>query len=298
MRRRHFVLPTVVLTAALAATASAGSATKGCGSPGYAYAGLLAHSHAYGVAAILTATADATVEQGHVAGWVGVGSPNEGPGGTREWMQIGLNRIAGSAPVLYYETATASGIHYFDLKTQVPVGRRFALAVLEMAHRPSVWRVWLNSRPVSPPIWLPRSHGALTPMAMAENWDGGSPACNRYSYRFSRVAVAGAPGGAWTPFREHNAQVLQNAGYRVVPASGEGFVAVTNPAPIPSATPVSPVPPLRPINPAARPRSLARTPAPYPNPKALGRGGRSGGAPDRAGTTRVPVRPGSTARDR
>jgi hypothetical protein len=223
---------------------------------------LLAQRHGSGVAATVTATTDATVQQGHVAGWVGVGSPNEGPGGTREWLQIGLDRIAGNAPKLYYEIATAAGIRYVELKTQVPAGRRFALAVLEMAHRPSVWRIWLDSRPVSSPIWLPASHGALTPMAIAENFDGGTPACNRYAYRFSHVAVAGAPGGSWTPFRERDAHVLQDAGYRVVPAADEGFVAVTNPAPIPPRTPGSPVPPLRPLNPAERPRSLARTPAP------------------------------------
>ena len=65
-----------------------------------------------------------------------------------------------------------------------------------MHDRTDLWRVWVNGRPASRPIWLPASHGTLTPMAMAENLAGTVPSCNRFAYRFQQVALAGTPGGS------------------------------------------------------------------------------------------------------
>jgi hypothetical protein len=172
------------------------------------------------------------VQQGHVAAWVGVGAPGEGPHGSDEWLQVGLNRLAGNASELYYELAQPWGIRYAALETNVPVGRRYRVEVLEMAGRRSVWQVWVNGRPASRPIWLPASHGALTPMAIAENWDGGAAVCNRYAYAFARVAVAGNPGGSWRPLRVHDARVMADPGYRVVPMTRGGFLAVSSTSPI------------------------------------------------------------------
>ena len=61
--------------------------------------------------------------------------------------------------------------------------------------------------------------------------DGGKPTCNRYKYRFRRVALAGSPGGSWTPLRTQQAEVVQDAGYRILPSQTGGFVAVTAPPP-------------------------------------------------------------------
>jgi hypothetical protein len=63
-------------------------------------------------------------------------------------------------------------------------------------------------------------------MAMGESWDGGRPACNRYSYRFERVSVARAPGGSWQAAR--GGDVLQDPGYRVIRRAPASFVASTN----------------------------------------------------------------------
>jgi hypothetical protein len=226
----------IVVAAALAVVAAVtpalAHAAASCGPRGYAYAGLQARRTAFGVSATLTAAAAPLVQSGHVAGWVGVGAPGEGPHDTDEWLQIGLNTIAGQPAKLYYETAQPWGIRYAELASDIPASRRYQVAVLEMAHRPDVWRVWVNGRPASEPIWLPQSHGTLTAMAIAESWDGGLPACNRYEYSFGHVSLAGAPGGSWTRFRRAAATVMQDPGSRVVPAVN-GFVAVTAPAPPP-----------------------------------------------------------------
>src|SRR5262245_60319708 len=97
-------------------TSPALASAKGCGPRGYAYAGLQSPGSAYGVSATLAAVARPLVERGHVAAWVGVGAPGQGPGGADEWLQIGLNMIAGNAAKLYYEVASpATGLRYFEL---------------------------------------------------------------------------------------------------------------------------------------------------------------------------------------
>jgi hypothetical protein len=138
--------------------------------------------------------------------------------------------MAGNTAALYYEVAQRSGIRYVGLASGVPVGRTYDVAVIEVPGKKDIWRVWVDGAPASRPIWLPGSHGTLTPMAMAESWGGGQAACNRYAYRFSSVSLAGRPGGAWTRLRRHAADVLQNPDAHVVPASN-GFLAVTAPAP-------------------------------------------------------------------
>jgi hypothetical protein len=230
VRSRLLLLPVLVSAAVAAASLGADradSAAKACAPHGYAYAGLQAPASAYGVSATLTSVVTPVVQGGHVAAWIGVGAPGEGPNGSDEWLQIGQNMIAGSSSKLYYEIAQPWGIRYVELEQQADPGVPAHVAVLEMAGRRSVWRVWLNGRPVSNPIWLPGSHGHLTPMAMAENWDGGASVCNRYSYSFHGAELASTPGGSWVRFRMRNADVLQDPGFRIVPAATGGFVAAT-----------------------------------------------------------------------
>jgi len=84
----------LLVTAAIAAAALLGGAARAlaCGnSTGYSYAGLSAVERSYGISAIVTPLDAFDVMNGHVAGWVGVGGPGEGPGGTNEWIQIGLS---------------------------------------------------------------------------------------------------------------------------------------------------------------------------------------------------------------
>ena len=192
----------LLVTSAVAAVALGGAATAyACGgSSGYSYAGLAAPSNAFGISAVVTPLDAFDVLHGHVAGWVGVGGPGEGPGGTDEWLQIGLSgfpSLTGSD--IYYEVARPN---HFPVYHQVAAGYQFGQAaritVLEMHNRPNWWRVWLNRSPASPPIYLPASHNRWTPIATAESWDGGTGGtCNTFLYRFRRVKIAHAPGGGW-----------------------------------------------------------------------------------------------------
>jgi hypothetical protein len=98
----------LLATAAVAAAALAGATgALACGNTdGYSYAGLGAPTHAYGISAIITPLPPFDILNGHVAGWVGVGGPGQGPNGTNEWLQVGyagFPSITGSD--IYYEVA-------------------------------------------------------------------------------------------------------------------------------------------------------------------------------------------------
>jgi hypothetical protein len=193
----------LLVTAAVAAVSLGGGAARAyaCGGAGgYSYAGLAAPTNDFGISAIVTPLNAFDILNGHVAGWVGVGGPGEGPGGTDEWLQIGVSGFPGVfGSDVYYEVAQP---HHFPVYHQVAgnlqVGQPARVTVLEMHARPNWWRVWLNRRPASPPIYLPQSHDSFTPIATAESWDGGTGgACNTFLYRFRHVKVAHAPGGGW-----------------------------------------------------------------------------------------------------
>src|SRR3954447_8171146 len=96
--------------AVVAAVLAAAPAALGCGSSGYTYAGLASADRTHGVAAKITALGAPGVQNGHVAGWVGVGGPKQGPNGADEWIQVGLSGFQGSADSsLYYEVTRAGG---------------------------------------------------------------------------------------------------------------------------------------------------------------------------------------------
>jgi hypothetical protein len=186
--------------AAFVAVCGTGAALA-CGSNGYTHSGLGARGVGYGMSAEITAMADYAVARGHVAAYVGVGGPAEGPGGSREWLQVGLSGFPGvTGDDVYYEVAKPYGQPvYHQLAAHVPAGKAVTVAVLELRNRPSRWRVWLDGRPVSRPILLPGSHGRWQPVASAEAWDGGTGGgvCNGFLYDFRQVRVAHAPGGHW-----------------------------------------------------------------------------------------------------
>jgi hypothetical protein len=197
----------LIVTAAVAAAALGGAARAlACGNNnGYSYAGLSSPAPASGISALITPLSAFDVLNGHVAGWVGVGGPGEGPNGTNEWLQIGLSGFPGvDGSDVYYEVAQPNRFPtYHQVDANVPAGQAVKVTVLEMYNRPDWWRVWLNHRPASPPIRLPSSHGRWSPIATAESWDGGTGgACNTFLYRFRHVQVAHAMGGGWHSLRD------------------------------------------------------------------------------------------------
>jgi hypothetical protein len=203
MRQMLKILRPLLVTAAIGAVFLAGSARAlACGTGGYSYAGLGAPSRGFGISAIVTPLSTFDVLNGHVAGWVGVGGPGEGPGGSDEWLQIGLSGYPGvTGSDLYYEVTQPHHYPvYHQVATDLPDGEPVKVTVLEIHNRPDWWRVWLNHKAVSKAIHLPQSHDRWTPIATAESWDGGTGGtCNTFLYRFRQVSVAHVAGGGWHP---------------------------------------------------------------------------------------------------
>lgn len=230
-------MPVLQLLRRLVFAASAGmfvllsqaAAAAACGSAGYTYAGVASAQQDFGISTRITALSSPFVEYGHVAGWIGVGGPRQGPGGTDEWLQVGYSAFPGSfTSNVYFEVARpGSAPQYTEVASAVPVGVTMRMAVLEMAHRHNWWRVWLNGSPVSRPIYLPGSHGAWRPMATAESWGGGQLACNAYRYAFQRVSVAHAAGGGWHPLTASYS--FHSHDYAVIRRTRASFIATANP---------------------------------------------------------------------
>jgi hypothetical protein len=194
---RLLLVTTAVGTVALGGAARA----LACGNNGgYSYAGVGAATPGYGISATITPLNAFDIVNGHVAGWVGVGGPGQGPNGTNEWLQVGYSGFADiTGSDIYYEVALPGRYPtYHQIAANVPVGTVARVTVLELRNRPNWWRVWVNHKPVSPPIRLPGSHDAWNPIATAESWDGGTGgACNTFLYRFRHVSIAHTLGGGW-----------------------------------------------------------------------------------------------------
>jgi hypothetical protein len=176
-----------------------GSGTHG--SVGYAYAGHESVQVGNGVRATITALREPSVTAGHAAGWIGLGGKGAGPNGETMWLQTGVAALPRTPLMLYAEITRAGQDPVFlPLRSNVQVGEKHRLAVLEMNRRPGVWRIWLDGQPVTDPIVLPGSHERWQPMATAESWNGGVATCNGFRFRFEQVGVAQALGGSWRPF--------------------------------------------------------------------------------------------------
>ena len=183
-------------------TASAGRACASAGGEdGYAYAWHQATYRGHGVRATIALTGAPGVESGHVAGWVGVGGPGQGPNGEDAWIQAGIASMPEMEPFLYTEiTRPGREPEFLMIEQGVAPGRSHRLAVLEMSGRLGWWRVWVDGHPVTQPVRLRGSSGRWAPIATAESWNCGEASCNSFAFRFERVSVSYGGGGSWRPF--------------------------------------------------------------------------------------------------
>ena len=215
-RSISLVLTILCLAALLSGGATAGTAkSSACAGQKYSYAGLESATTAHGVSATIAPRRAPRVTDGHVAGWIGLGGAGPAPRHVVQWLQVGFAAITDDrASRIYYEVVKGSKSTLRELDKEVLPGEKHRLAVLEMAGRKSWWRVWVDGKPVSPPIHLAGSHGTWYPQAIAENFNGAYGTCNGYAFEFSELAVARTGGGAWRPFT--SGHVFQDRGYRVV----------------------------------------------------------------------------------
>ncbi len=225
MRRLVQLAAVVAATALVGASGSASGELQSCATT-YSYAGFAATNKAFGVSARVTSLASPDVLDGHVAAWVGVGGPKQGPAGTDEWLQVGLSAFPNSSTsTVYYElTLPNQTPQYSEVRSGVQAGESHRLTVLEMYRRPSWWRVWLDNHAVTQPIFLPGSHKRWSPIATAESWNAGAGVCNAFAYRFGRVVAAEAAGGKWRTFTRGFR--FEDPGYRVVSDSRNTFRAL------------------------------------------------------------------------
>jgi hypothetical protein len=213
LARTFSILALLACVFVVVSPASGGQKTSSaCGAKEFSYAGLQNENTSHGVSASLVSLAAPTVVDGHVGGWIGVT-------GDSEWIQTGFASFAPDSTIkMYYEVSTAgAGPRYVELSADVSPGEKHTFSVLEMSQHDAWWRVWVDGRPVSPPIHLAGSHDRWYPQAMAENWNGGTGACNSYSYRFANIRVAHDNGGVWRPLQQP--YMTQDPGYRVVTTS-------------------------------------------------------------------------------
>jgi len=219
---RPLLVLLAVSAAALAATAVPARATTICGEGTYAYAGYTGDDTvSSGVSATIEQAGPLAVHAGHVAGWIGVSEPNDANG----WIQVGLSAFPGQATSeIYYEvTKPGHDTVYHEVAADVGPGAAHTFAVLEQHRRPGWWRVWVDGRPVSSPVYLAGSHGRWTPQVLGESWAGEvSGACNAYSYAFSSVKVRPAEKSA---ARGLTGPLYHDSYYVVTDRSRSGFVA-------------------------------------------------------------------------
>ena len=213
---RLITVAAVIAAAVFAGSASA-RATAICGEGTYAYAGFDGHTASRGVSAAIAQTGPLQVRAGHVAGWIGVVEPNAAEG----WLQIGLSALpSDTTSAIYYEVASpGQAPTYHQLATGVAAGQQHRFAVLEVPSRPSWWRVWLDGKPASPPLFLRGSHGRWTAQVLGESWAGtATGTCNDYSYGFSGVSLLEP---------RDRAAMLDDPNYAVLRRSKSSFVATS-----------------------------------------------------------------------
>jgi hypothetical protein len=227
MLRFRILLASLPLLLAAACVSQASAAplaapAASCTSRSYAYAGLISRRTGAGIKATLTALAPAQVRQGHVAAWIGVGSTNAGPGDQAQWLQTGLNALADGSSELYAElTQPGRAPRYQTILAHVDPGVAYHVAVVRLAGKPDAWQVFLNGKRVTAEAYLPGS-SRFQPMAMSESWNGGSPVCNGFAYRFANLQVA-TQRGSWQPLGA--ATTLADSGYVVRSRTTAGFIA-------------------------------------------------------------------------
>jgi hypothetical protein len=170
----------------------------------YSYGGVSFPNASHGIRAQITISSPPHVENGHLAAWIGIGGEGMGESGSDEWLQAGLasqkTETGGLIHYLYIETATGGAAAKETFIQNAEIGKSYLISILEVKNRPGWWRVWLNGEPISEPYHLSFSQylsPSPPPQVFAESWIETPQACNHFNYKFTHIAMAYQPGGAW-----------------------------------------------------------------------------------------------------
>jgi len=192
----------------------------------YSYAGLQGSAVVAGIRAELTVLTAPQVDAGHVAGWIGVGGPGLGPGGTDQWLQAGYSAFPDGTVQLYYEIALPRRApEYHAVESEAQVGESRLIAIREVSGTKGAWRVWVGSGPVSPVYLLTASDREYVPQAIGESWRPSNGPCNAYAWLFHSGRVALRPGGAWISRGKKPRYEWHDIGYRVKRIPPDSFEA-------------------------------------------------------------------------
>lgn len=203
----------MALAVSLGFPTAIGRAQDAVACKGYSYSGLQGGRAISGVRATIRVMQTPNVHEGHVAGWIGIGGSDLGPGGVAEWLQTGYAAWPPDTLQVYYElTLPGQATTYHMLKQQATVGEVHTVALIE-TNRKGSWRVWLDGRPASPAYYLKGSHATYKPQGIGENWTT-STTCNTYDWLFSDIRVELRRGWRWTTGRKPGYK-WQDAGYKI-----------------------------------------------------------------------------------
>jgi hypothetical protein len=179
-----------------------------------------------GIRANLKVLAWPHVNAGHVAGWIGVGGPGQGPGGSDQWLQVGYSAFPDGTVQTYYEVALPTHPpEYHAIESRARLGETRLLSLREVEPRSAGWQVWLEGTAVSPVYVLAGNDGRYLPQGIGESWSPSGGPCNAYAWRFGSVRVATRPGGSWTSAKV--AREWHDTGYRVRLLPPDSFEALS-----------------------------------------------------------------------
>jgi hypothetical protein len=183
---------------------------------GYSYAGLQGWKPVSGLRATIRVVRTPSVGDGHVGGWIGIGGPRLGPGGSDQWLQAGYAGFGDGRLQMYYEiTLPGQAAAYHMLKEQAAAGETHTISIQELPGQGGRWRVWLDGEAASPVYNLKGSHGKYMPQGIGENWTPSSK-CNTFDWLFTNVRVLLPSGRArWTIGSRTPPYKWQDTGYKV-----------------------------------------------------------------------------------
>ena len=211
------------------------SSAKACGADEFAYAGFQADSTAHGVRTTIAPLSVPTVDDGHVAGWIGVGGVDAGPGGKAEWLQTGLASFSPYNTIYLYYEVTIAGKSRSTTSSR-PTSSRARSTISRCSRCAAATRGGASGSTASRSARRSTSRGATTTGTRRRSPRTGTAArapATRTRTASPNVRLAHANGGAWQTLKERlDLRGSRLPGRADLARSRRNFVATSLVAPI------------------------------------------------------------------